>query len=287
MNNTLINICSTARSGSTMLDLMLGNDLRAFSLGEVYAWFRPFRSHHFKIICSCGQDTCPWEKMKILKESEFHKKCFSILDIDILVDSSKNLSWVIDNNIWANKNGITVYNVLLFKQPISFFYSFWKRGISIDSAKNSYIKYYKRFFQSGLEFIALDYNKLVANPAGVLKELCNLMEIPYFEGKERFWEKKHHHIFGSMGTRKQVEQDESQIKKQEDYLEDFKKNISKIQSLIDKDDNFQQLLSKLIAYEMSISNISSEKKRKKIWYYLSKIKQKYSYFFPEKWKYEQ
>lgn len=73
-----------------MVELMLGNDQRAFSLGEVYAWFRPFRTHHSKIICSCGQENCLWDKLKNIKEHEFHKKAFEVLNVDILVDSSKN-----------------------------------------------------------------------------------------------------------------------------------------------------------------------------------------------------
>jgi len=155
MTEGLFHIYSTSRSGSTMADLMLGNDPRAFSLGEVHAWFRPFRTHHFKIICSCGQKNCPWGNLESLKkEHEFHKKAFDLLDVDILVDSSKNLPWVIDNNIWAKKNNITVHNVLLYKEPVNFFYSFWKRGVPIQKAKkNEFIKYYKRFFQTGLPFM--------------------------------------------------------------------------------------------------------------------------------------
>ena len=64
---------------------------------------------------------CPWDKIKNLKERKFYKKCFDILDVDILVDSSKNLAWVIDNNIQARKDGFDVSNVLLYKEPVSFF----------------------------------------------------------------------------------------------------------------------------------------------------------------------
>lgn len=52
---TLISICGEGQSGSTMLDLMLGNGYDTFSCGEVYAWFRPWRTHHFRITCSCGK----------------------------------------------------------------------------------------------------------------------------------------------------------------------------------------------------------------------------------------
>jgi hypothetical protein len=43
----LILVCGAARSGTTMLDLMLGNSPDVFSYGEIYALFRPFRTHHF------------------------------------------------------------------------------------------------------------------------------------------------------------------------------------------------------------------------------------------------
>lgn len=289
MRKKLINICGTARSGSTMLDLMLGNDPRAFSLGELYAWFRPFRTHHFKIICSCKQDVCPWEKLKMLKEEEFYKNSFEILDVDILVDSSKDHPWVIDNNLWANHNGILVYNILLFKDFQSFSYSYWKRGLSIKLAKKNYIKYYKRFFQMGLPYISLDYNKLAVEPAATLKKACDILDIPYFQGKERFWEKKyHHHLFGSLGTRRQVESSKSKISKQKVYPSTFKNNLKQYQKDIREDQAFQDIISKLEDGEKGISkgfpNLSI---MKPYWYYMLKGKQKIRQRFPKKWKYDQ
>lgn len=72
MSKTLINILGAGRSGTTMLDLMLGNDNNSFSLGEVHAWFRPFRKHHFEIDCNCGNKNCNyWTEVKNLKEKLF------------------------------------------------------------------------------------------------------------------------------------------------------------------------------------------------------------------------
>lgn len=84
---TLINVCGTARSGSTMLSLMLGNDSNAFALGEIAAWYRPFRIHHFKISCSCGQDPCPvWQQIQHIDEENFHEKAFEIFGVDFLIE---------------------------------------------------------------------------------------------------------------------------------------------------------------------------------------------------------
>jgi hypothetical protein len=284
----LINICGTARSGSTMVDLIIGNDPKGFSLGEVYAWFRPFRSHHFKIICSCEGYNCPWDQLMKLKESEFHKECFEILDVNILVDSSKDLPWVIDSNITAGNIGISVYNILLYKDPVSFFYSFWKRGVSINKARrNEFLKYYKRFFESNLPFIAVNYDKLVSDPAAALENLCQKLGIPYFEGKERFWEKAHHHLFGSRGTRKQVEKSKSIIREKEDYPQEFKNIIPKIEADNRHDKEFLSIFEKLEAHELWNNNLSTAAIRKPYWYYLAKLKQKFKQRFPVEWKYNQ
>lgn len=284
----LINICGTARCGSTMVDLILGNDPRGFSLGEIYAWFRPYRTHHFSLKCSCDGSNCPWYKLKDLNEKEFHAKAFDILNVDFLVDSSKNLAWVIDNNIWAYRNGIQIYNVLLFKEPISLFYSFWKRGFSINKVRNKiYIKYYKRFFDSGLPFIALNYNKFVSAPSEQLKKICESIDIPYFVGKENFWEKIHHQAFGSMGTRKQVEKGSSVILKEEKYPQEYKKLIPEIEKANNDNKPFQDVMKKLAAGQNKVQYGPEHHIKKPCWYYLLKLKQQYRQRFPAEWKYNQ
>lgn len=278
----LINICSAARSGSTMLDLILGNDNRVFSLGEIYAWFRPHRKHHFKIKCTCKNENCPWDRLKEITEAEFYKTCFQLLDVDVLVDSSKNIPWVKDNNLCASQDKIKVYNILLYKEPVSFMYSFWKRGISINKArKNIFIKYYNRFFETQLPFVSLNYNKLVADPQSVLKKLCQVLDIPYFDGKERFWEKEHHHLFGSLGTRKQLSSPNPGIRKTEGYPDEFKAMIPEIEADNLNNKAFQRVIKKLQKNELRLNATSTDRILKPYWYYMSKLKQTFRKRFPE------
>jgi len=286
----LINICGTARCGSTMMDLIVGNDLRGFSLGEVNAWFRPYRKHHFKIRCSCDGSKCPWDNLKDLNEDLFFEKAFKILDVDFLVDSSKSIPWVVDNNINGKRKGIKVYNILLYKDPVSLFYSFWKRDVSIKRAReNVFKKYYRRFFQANLPFISVNYNKFVADPQTALKKLCSLIDIPYFEGKEKFWEKEQHQVFGSMGTRKQVEKGNSTIKTKEYFPLEYENLIPKIKMENEKNIAFQHVIEKLGSHEMKadfdINHFQDIKKP--YWYYMLNLKQKFKHRFPEKWKYDQ
>lgn len=190
---------------------------------------------------------------------------------------------------WAKLNDVKPHNVLLYKEPISFFYSFWKRGDSLRKAKQDiFLKYYERFFQTGMPFIALNYNKLVAEPAETMKKLCNLLEIPYFPGRERFWEKEHHQLFGSMGTRRQVENSNSQIKKQENYPQEFKNIVPKIKADIAKDQEFRNVLSKLQDHEMGATEyLSNNTLYKPHWYYWMKAKQKVRQRFPKRVEYNQ
>ncbi len=109
----------------------------------------------------------------------------------------------------------------------------------------------------------------------------------YFHGKERFWEKDHHHLFGSRGTRKQTENSNSQIRKQEDYPEKYKNLIPKIEADNSRNIEFINILSKLKAHEMKQTNQQDTEIKKSSWYYLSKLKQKFQQRFPQKWKYNQ
>lgn len=139
----LINICGHGRSGSTMLDLMVGHGDNAFSCGEVYAWFRPWRTHHRKIVCSCGIDPCPvWEKIKNVSEEKFHFNTCVKLGIDFVVDSSKELNWLIDTQTWAAKSGMDVLNVLIWKTPHEMAFSNWKRNRSPLQWVKSFLHYH-------------------------------------------------------------------------------------------------------------------------------------------------
>ena len=283
----LINIYGTARCGSTMLDLILGNDPKGFSLGEVVNWFQPWRTHHFDIKCGCGVYPCPvWEKIKNIKEKNFHEKAFEILDVDFLIDSSKNLPWIIDNNMRGYKsNTYNTLNILLYKNPVSLYYSHWKRGDKKITALFNAYNDYLFFFKSNLHYVSVDYDSLISEPDETLKKLCNIIGIPYFDGKTFFWKKTHHHLFGSFGTRKQLFQSDSSIYR-EDYSDDFIKLIPEIEKKIDSNKKLLSTLERLYfaniekieKYPSSFKKLSIRKDRN--FYYKSKIKRYFKRFYP-------
>lgn len=258
--STLINICGAGRSGTTMLDLMLGHAPDAFSCGEVYAWFRPWRDGHYELDCPCGENPCPyWEKIKNVPENLFHKQVCEKLNVNFVIDSSKDLLWVTDNNKWAELNGIKVVNILLWKNPVSLAYSHWKRVKGLKRWlrlsfrwRKGFIKYYNQFFDSGLSFRAVNYNELVQNPKDKLSEICKIVGMEYFEGKEKFWNKQHHHLFGSSSVRRQAESRSSKIQNTENFPTKFLDQVERLSEEIKKDVKVQNILEILKKHDVSL-----------------------------------
>jgi hypothetical protein len=219
---TLINVCGPSYSGTTILDLMLGNAPDAFSCGEVYGWFRPWREFHSRIDCLCGADPCPWwQPLKNVSERQFHREVCLRLGVKYVVDSSKALSWVLDNNGWARSNQLKVVNVLVWKDPLAHAHSHWKRGVAPAIAGYHFVRYYTRFFQLKLPFVSINYNRLVHAPDEQLGRLCQAVGMPWFEGKERFWTKQHHHLFGNRIVRSQLGGGNMQLRGSERMPEEF------------------------------------------------------------------
>ena len=287
---TLITISSISHSGSTMLDLMLGNASDAFSCGEVSAWFRPWRTHHFKIDCACKQDPCPiWENLIGLPEHSVHASICNQLGVIFVIDSSKNLVWYIDTQVWARNHGLKTVNILLWKNPIDLAFSSWKRGATVDHWRRAFITYYNRALSLDIPSFSVNFNELASEPQSKLAEICAAIGMPYFYGKEDFWMKQHHHLFGAAGTRKQVEAKNSIIKKKVAYHPDFQKNLEKIENQIKADRQVQKIIGELRKLDVSIrqegSNTAQHVVRREvlpIWYYRNKIKRKFQRYLPVK-----
>lgn len=289
LDRTLVNVCGAGRSGTTMLDLMLGNASNAFSCGEVYAWFRPWRTTHFNPICPCGENPClVWKKIKDCEESSFHLNVFEQLNVDFVVDSSKQLYWIIDSYEWAKTNDISVYNILIWKDPVNLSYSHWKRGEGLWYWREEFSRYYGKVIELGLPVIAIKLEDLVANPSEKLSEICEAIGMPYFEGKERFWEKQHHHFFGSKGTRDQVSSGHSDIVSASGFPSEFEALLPQLVEAIDSDQEINRIVSFLKANDItnnlghqSPHNYSTKKARGSYWYCMSAIKRRIRRYFPQ------
>ena len=199
----VIFIGGTSYSGSTMLDMILANDPRGYSLGEIVAIFRPWRRHHHEEIERIKGDPI-WGEIYRQGERELYANLFEKFPwIDFFVDSSKNPFWISSQMKYLISHGIDYENVLIYKSPQELAHSFARRG-KLSRLKKSVGSYYKLYLYLIREFIAISYKQVVLDDEPLIS-LCELLGIGYFAGKKEFWRKAHSTFFGNNRARIHVD----------------------------------------------------------------------------------
>jgi hypothetical protein len=288
----LIHVYGTDRSGSTMLDLILGNAPDAFSCGEVSAWFRPYRKHHFQIECVCGERPCPvWEKLKDLTESTFHAELAKRMGIRFVIDSSKDICWLIDAQGWASDHDLRTATILIWKDPVDLAYSYWKRGRDAFAWREAFVKCYGWVQQIGLPYVSVQYDDLAADPARTTEALCHALGMPYFDGKVRFWEKQCHHLFGSTGIRLQAGAKDSRIESTKRYPKEFESHRDELLRRLEQDEQAQKVMRALKRFDILLAPPKDmyaaayvPKRILPFWYYRKKTLRRLRRHFPERYE---
>lgn len=241
MDHKVVFIGSARFSGSTLLDLMLGNGEGCFSTGEVKAYFRPRKRSHLSIDCSCGNPECSiWKEAKKKGENELYDYLCESHNNHTIIDSSKNIDWIKDQKSYT-ENRFDQKFVLVYKHPLNYLFSNYKRGYPINSyrgmmgrlevlLKNGEVtdierwsRYYKRFI-SCFDCIPVSFEDLTRRPGETLRTLCKETGIKYFEGKENFWEKQHHILYGNNSTRIHLYERDDELYKKHLAIRNRKKN---------------------------------------------------------------
>lgn len=191
---TIICIGGTSRSGSTLLDLIIANDERAMSLGEIKGIFHPRKKHAFEEIQRLKKNKV-WKKiLEDGKENLYPNLIKYFPDVDIFVDSSKNPFWF-KYHAKNKKNEYIIKNVLIYKTPSELANSFIKRGARYEWVK-FYEKYHRKYFSLIDDFVSISYKDLIINDKS-LEQLCSVLGINYFKDKKNYWEKDQNTFFGS------------------------------------------------------------------------------------------
>jgi hypothetical protein len=282
----LVMVCGAARSGTTMLDLMLGNSDDAFSTGEIDAYFRPYRSHHFNPVCSCGESSCKvWQDFLDVEESQIHNRILARPEYNFVIDSSKDLRWVLDSNVWARRNGHNCINVLIWKDPIDLAYSHWKRGNGVKYYRRAFLVYYERFLKLELPFISLNYGQLVAEPRAMLEKLCLRLGMECDENRMNFWSKEHHYYFGSAGTGRQVSDGVAKVSAKREFPKAFLTEYEEESKWSETSQRFNSIIYRLIEHDVARSSLPVASHRKylvkPLWYYRHSLKSLVRKRFPE------
>ena len=240
----VINVCGLQRSGTTMLHLMLATGPNAVACGEIAGWFRIARYR--------GEDLPPkFRALQGVSAESFHKEALDHFDVDFIIDSSKGIDWVIDTTQWAHRNDLKVFNILIWKDPVDLAYSKWKRN-RFRSWKRHYIRYHKRLFNSGIDFVSVNYRSLVSGPSDTLARLCQHTGMDYFDGKELFWKEDHEFTASSEGVRRQVQEGHSRFQI-DPFPSEFEPFTEEVESDIRSSKNLRNVLQNL--EEREISNL--------------------------------
>ena len=114
--------------------------------------------------------------------------------------------------------------------------------------------YYRDFFATDLPFLSINYNELVSNLPHSLQQLCQAIGIPWFEGKESFWNKEQHHFFGSGGVRKVLADPAPSIRPSERFSPEFEQVMHEVDELLEARPEFQEWLDRLRQKDVLLQN---------------------------------
>jgi hypothetical protein len=197
MLSKVIFVSGTSFSGSTMLDMILANDPAGFSCGQVYNMFYPTKRHQVNPPCDCGATDCSvWSTAYAAGSRNLYRTISTMFpDARFVVDSSKAPCWVARQDRIARAQGLEVKHVLTWKSPEGLAKSFAKRGRSARFV-STYLDYHRSYVSLIPDWIGVQHESLIDEP-GILGRLCEQIGIPMLDGKQRFWEKQHHTLFGN------------------------------------------------------------------------------------------
>ena len=172
-----------------------------FFLGEVYALFHPTQPHHVNPPCGCGDPTCDvWGRIKQNGPERLYETIFDLFpQVRFIVDSSKDPFWIRDQVNNLGQQGIESKHLLIWKTPLEIAYSFKKRDLA-NAWEKSWVNYHRLYNALIWPWRSVQYRRYTADPT-LLEDICRHLEIPYFPGKERYWEKPHHLLFGNNSAR--------------------------------------------------------------------------------------
>lgn len=196
----VIRIFGTERSGSTILDLLIGNDNQSISLGEVHFWFRPYIPEHYTFKCTCGDVACEYLKnIKKLSENKLYTSTFIEYEKKLIVDSSKNFVWYQDTfKQNMNEKDIEFYNIVIYKEPHKYAYSKYKRN-EFKGWESRYINYYTTAFNYVNDFVTINFDDLMKDPQGIIEKIYDLVELK-LENRNITKISSPYHIFFGSGT---------------------------------------------------------------------------------------
>jgi hypothetical protein len=201
MAKKVIFVGGTAYSGSTFFHMILANDAKGFACGEIRFLLHPHRLDDVDQINNVSEETRKiWYAIRKNGSDNTYETIFNIFpEVEFIVDSSKNPIWIHSQMSHLQKKGIEAKNILIWKTPLEFASSKRKRS-RLRGWDQAWLTYHQLYNSLITEWKSVKYKELTKNKA-LLQQICHFLEIPFFLGKENYWEKEYHSFGGSYTAR--------------------------------------------------------------------------------------
>lgn len=210
INQKTVFIIGAARSGSTLLGLILGSHQECFYAGE--AILTKFMQDNQpssirRRSCKFCVSGCPvFGNFQLSSSLDIWEQLSIKTQKPIVIDSSKIIDWlaeqteVIENTssqpclIFIQRDGRAIFNSEINSdpaRPIEELVHKWLNRIKITQA------FYDEF--EGKK-IKIRYEELANNPELIIQQLCNFLEINYQPSMLNYYQHEHHTLGGNSGT---------------------------------------------------------------------------------------
>lgn len=250
MGKKIIFIAGTSYSGSTLIDLILSNSNNAISVGEIESIFNPVKIHHLKKIKEIKSDAI-WGPVLNRGVNQLYQNLHDILDVEIIVDSSKNPAWI-RYHIDRLPKDVSYDVVLVFKSLPDLKYSYEKRG------RYNWVKIYKSyhnlFFNTISKFERIEYKDI---PLRTDKFWALLKRLDFELDDERlqFWNKTRTNFFGNNNANIAFSQAQGndETPKLEYRSGSTTENVAFVKSQLAKDSDLKRIVTFLSSEESCLS----------------------------------
>jgi hypothetical protein len=201
----VIFIAGASWSGSTMIGCVLGasdsNDI--LHIGEAHAFFTITRPKYGNP-AKARERTAIWDHINYRAGPEnAYSEIVAVTGASVIVDSSKDLRWLKTQLDVCKRTGVPITILVTFREFDAFLWSGERRYQDPELGLKK-IYYYDRFLRHSLvsDWRAINTRRFALTPIENTKRLCDAVNIPYFSGKERYWEFPLLHLYGSSSQRK-------------------------------------------------------------------------------------
>ena len=192
----IVFVLSPGRSGSSLLDLILGSHSKCTSLGEFWVVNEDIQRDH---TCQfCADDCSLWEKFEnVCSPPRFHEAAFEAFDTHLLIDSSKNETWLEE----ARHNTDAEIKVIrLTRRALP------SLGRSKRKAKSLSDFYIQKWVRRNLELNQyvdtlpkdtvkwVQYEDLCTDTGAVIEDICRFIGMDYEPAMLEYWKHPHHVI---------------------------------------------------------------------------------------------